>query len=837
MSETVNSDVVSCKPFDLEEAAVLLDVYLSIKRKGSTNTQAAQIASERLRSLAAKPGMKVDDAFRSPMGLQNRLRSVGNIYEGHESESAPGTQIFREIVDLYKNNREEYQHLLTSAGIDFSNVPATKNRKKIDKTKFVRLRKDQSLKEKYGASFSRVYYALKNGAKGKADGVTSMDLFLALGKSVRRKDIADILDNASWSRKVSDTHYLFFDKEYEERKQKQMDELLKAAERDFFAWLPSAISPSTLEEVSNTYKTVSVILVQKKALPQSLMTTTQIGQVESALKLVKKVFGIKKLRSGATKLLTAYAQYLREKKNTVAVKSESKLDIKEDWIRFDFTNAQDFERTVPVYCSINGGELTGRNWARILVGIAEQEIAKNNPALESLYKQSLMANKKDRPFFLKKGIDGLNCSELSNGYWVNVNYSIPRLMEQIRALCLHCGYTKSQIIIYGVPKGSSSAKSYKADTTKISGNGVAIEKAEEFLKAADLKGAKVQELIDAVQPGAAVYPTKNALEASENVIEMPNGRYVHVDAFVDLDEAEEDMKGILQTHFAQFGGYSNNKLLFGAASHDLSMFLNDNDCEDIDSVYALAQYFFSKKNGDEKFTFSYPHIFENNPDYPLTLKGLMINFARMNDGLLTADEAKNYLQKTMLRYGSLNQLLAVSSSDTFLMYDSDRYLLTEKLGINAEWKQAMHDKLDGLFLQANVAFIIPRDINQSWLNSLPALPHGLGWTVLLLQEVLRHYPDIGFRPVTSELGQTIDTIAAAIVPKDSPVQSFPDVVTLFMQERHTLPMRMTCEELRIELRNAGMLEKNELIYALPKALDDYRFSWTDENRMVLVRGN
>lgn len=69
MSETINSDVVSRKPFDLQEAAVLLDVYLSIKRKGSTNTEAAQIASKRLRCLAVKRGMKIDVAFRSPMGL------------------------------------------------------------------------------------------------------------------------------------------------------------------------------------------------------------------------------------------------------------------------------------------------------------------------------------------------------------------------------------------------------------------------------------------------------------------------------------------------------------------------------------------------------------------------------------------------------------------------------------------------------------------------------------------------------------------------------------------------------------------------------------------------
>ena len=215
----------------------------------------------------------------------------------------------------------------------------------------------------------------------------------------------------------------------------------------------------------------------------------------------------------------------------------------------------------------------------------------------------------------------------------------------------------------------------------------------------------------------------------------------------------------------------------------------------------------------------------------------MINFARKNGGLLNSENAKEYLQKTMLSYGSLGQLLQISSTDTFLYYDENNFLLTEAIGINKEWEQSVHDKLDNLFRQADVAYVIPRDITSTWLNTLPLLPHGLPWTHLFLQEVLRNFPDIGFRPITSELGQANTTIAAAIVPTNSPLQSFPDVVTLYMQDKYVLPKRMACEELRQVLREAGMLEERELIYALPKALNDYRFSWTDENKVVLVRGN
>lgn len=839
MSHKQTDEIVRRKPFDLQEAVILLDVYLSYYKTGATNTEASEVASLRLRKLAQDRGMIIDDSFRSAMGIQNRLRSIGNIFEGKESPSAPGTQIFREAVDLYSNDNRRYIELL-QGNTSTSDAPKRKKQKSsFKKTKFVRTRKDQDLKKTYGEAFNRVYYALKNLSKKDSSGLTATALFESLDHSVKRKDIIVILETASWSKEIKDSHYVFYDKEREERKKKQMEDSIKVAEQEFFSWLPSAVFPSVFEEIRKSYRTIGAILVQKKALPQSLFATSQIGQVENAIRLSKKVFGSKKTRNIAQKLLTAYVAYLREKKNTVLSEKQSQeqgIDIQGDWIRFDFTNSKQFEYTVPAYVSVKGQQFEARNWARILVEITEHELKNKNPAIESLYRESLISNRKDRPFFLIKKLEGLNCSELSNGYWINVNYSVPRLMDQIRALCLHCGYTKSDVVIYGVDRNSARTKSTPAKP-KVSGHAMDIEKAEAFLKDAGLQGTTIQELIDKAQPGAAVFPTRNAMNSNPRIITMPGDRFVHVDAFVDLDEAEEDMEKILNTHFAQFGGYSNNKLLFGAASHDLSLFLNDNDCEDVDSVYSLAQYFFVKKRPEHPFTFSYPHIFKDKPDFPLTLKGLMINLARSNGGVLNADDAKSYLQKTMLSYGSIGQLLQLNSSNTFLYYDANRYLLTEKIGVNKEMLQSVHNRLDNLFRQADVAYVIPRDITDSWLHTLPALPQGLSWTILLLQEMLRNFPEIEFRAITSELGQSGDTIAAAIVPSGSPLQSFPDVVTLYMQEKHALPKRMACEELRQELREAGMLAGNELIYALPKALDDFRFSWTNGNKTVLVRGN
>lgn len=175
-------------------------------------------------------------------------------------------------------------------------------------------KKDQDLKKTYGDAFNRVYYALKSLSSKASSGLTPTALFESLDHSVKRKDIIVILENASWSKQTKASHYVFYDKAREERKKKQMEDSIKATEQEFFSWLPSTVSPSVFEEIKKSYRTIGAILVQKRALPQTLFAISQIGQAEEALRLSKKVFGSKKTRNTAQKLLTAYVAYLREKK-------------------------------------------------------------------------------------------------------------------------------------------------------------------------------------------------------------------------------------------------------------------------------------------------------------------------------------------------------------------------------------------------------------------------------------------------------------------------------------------------------------------------------------------
>lgn len=749
------------KLFDIQEAVVLLDVYLHTVEKGTSLTKAAEVASVRLRSLAEKNGLIVPEGFRSPQGLLNRLRSLAAIYKGENSKSAPATTAFSDAVALYRNNREKYEKVLSTEK-DSENITAVK---------------DPNGKEK-----------------------------------------------------------------------SMMDDMSSMVCPNFMEWLPSAFSPSEMQEIQKSFSTINALLLKARLLKQPMLNTTNPLEIEVALRNTKKAFANKRIRATATRLLSSYLAYLNlpmdtDKEKGISPKTEEEIvevraeQAQNGLIRFNFDNAHDFERTRPISCSIAGEAVEGRNWARILCALIEHELNVANAKINDLYKKSLLAEKKGRPFLMKEKIVGLNCSQLSNGYWVNVNYSIPRLMEIIAALCLYCGYSKDEVILCGQKRSVTPIHEEKRNPAP-TGIAIPIEKTEAYLRSIGLHGATVKELIDSVQPGASIYSTQSAMDASENLIAMPGDRYVHADNFVDMDEAEEVLGSILKTHFAQFEGYSNNQLLFGAASQELFLFLNDNDCESIEAVYAIARYLFEKKAlAGKPYKFAFPHIFEVEPDYPMTLHGLMIHLARSNGGLLDAGDATNFLQKTKLTYAGLRTLLKIGKEHTFLMYDSERYLLSEAIGIDDGWCSMMHDRMDDLFRKANVAYVIPRDINTTWLSTLPRLPHGLEWTHLLLQDMLDNYPAIGFKSISPNLNQTHDTLAAAFVPEGSPLQTFPDVVTLFMEEKHQLPMRMLGEGLRQELRDAGMLENGEMIYALPKALDDYRFAWSDENKTVYVRGN
>ena len=361
---------------------------------------------------------------------------------------------------LAESTKESIKHvpLTINSEKETKEVPQVAQSVEPKKTKFARTSVDAAVMKADPAAFRSVYYVLKERSRTNSNGVTATDIYLALGGKIRRKQIIEILSKASWSKKGNDYSYLFYDEQREEKKQQQIAEKAQNVEQEFFTWLPSAVPPSHISNLKRNTPAIDAVLQQKKFLPQPLFLTTKICNVEAAEVQARKKLSSQKQRDLASELLRAYAAFLREKKNTAGKEHADMVEPQEGWIHFDFTNAERFSGTVPVYCSLDGKIIEEKNWARVLVAISNLEIAKNNPALQSLYKHALIPNRNDRPFFLLKAIPGQNCAQLSNGYWINLNFIIPLLMEQIQALCLHCGYSKRQVTFYGIPRQMRSPK-------------------------------------------------------------------------------------------------------------------------------------------------------------------------------------------------------------------------------------------------------------------------------------------------------------------------------------------------------------------------------------------
>jgi hypothetical protein len=325
-----------------------------------------------------------------------------------------------------------------------------------------------------------------------------------------------------------------------------------------------------------------------------------------------------------------------------------------------------------------------------------------------------------------------------------------------------------------------------------------------------------------------------SIEANDQIVEIRPGCYIHRSSIVDIDEAAEELLSILQKQFVLFDGYSNNRLLFDAARISLSLFMNDNAFEDDVTIYNLAKYLFSKeKFGGYRFIFyGNTYIWEKEPDYPQSMKGVLIHQAQLAGGKITRAECETFLDKVKMGRGNFNQAVLNSGDSTFYQYAIGEYLLSDSLKIDDEWLAQIKKQLDELF--ENNDFVIPRDISEIWYEKLPALPMNLRWTPLLLQEVLYFNTAIGYKTISAPLVQNKDTIAAAIVPVDSSFMTFADVVSAYLCHAIELPQRMETEDLRMLIRKAGMIDGNELIYNMHKALNDYRYAWSNENKTVFI---
>jgi hypothetical protein len=103
-------------PWDIYEAALLLDTCIKVINNEISHKTAVSDLSKCLRYKAENQGMVIDSVFRNENGINLRLAEmeylVSNKKQGLKREAC---KLYREIYEIYKSDRNEYEIILSKA--------------------------------------------------------------------------------------------------------------------------------------------------------------------------------------------------------------------------------------------------------------------------------------------------------------------------------------------------------------------------------------------------------------------------------------------------------------------------------------------------------------------------------------------------------------------------------------------------------------------------------------------------------------------------------------------------------------------------------------------------
>lgn len=318
-------------------------------------------------------------------------------------------------------------------------------------------------------------------------------------------------------------------------------------------------------------------------------------------------------------------------------------------------------------------------------------------------------------------------------------------------------------------------------------------------------------------------------------IEIEPNTYIHRDSIIEIDDAAEKMLISLKKLFSRNSGYASIKQFYDSVRFELEFFMFDNDLNSPEQLFAIATHLFSKEKykGNSFIFYNGMHIWERDPDYPKSYAGLIVKWAREQSNIIGKDVCIEELDRIGAANPSTAFYIAIKENrEIFWQYAPFQFILKEAVAVTDYWQETLKTSLETLL--SNDAFVVPRSIEDYVYNSLPALPHNVTWTPLLIQDVIRDL-DLGFRTVPAGEGQDSDVVHAAIVKNDSQIKTFGDIVWHFVDEEFGVPKEMIAEELRQFLLNKQVLKGNERLGGMHKAIpNDPRFIWLDDNNRVLV---
>ena len=383
------------------------------------------------------------------------------------------------------------------------------------------------------------------------------------------------------------------------------------------------------------------------------------------------------------------------------------------------------------------------------------------------------------------------------------------------------------------PVESTFDKQKPVDIFPASKEHLLIPKATEIVLKADMEGMSYDELRDSLRITMTL--TKQIVAGAKSIVDV-KGRLIHEEAFIDWEDGADALETILDRLMQRNNGYVSIGQLFEFARAEMNMFLNDNDVCDERSVYDIARHLFEKRHFHNKqYSFAgNMHISRSDERIGSNLD-LFKKYAADQGGIFRYTGLIEYLESVGVNTGNLRMQMRLYSESIFFNYDEDILIFSEIMNMDEAWEKAVSEALRALFADVG-DHIILRQIPGVWYDRLPALPGSRPWTPLLLQSILRFYSkEFNAHTIQAMDGQSIETLHTMLVENNSPIQNFGDVVISCLLENDVEERTFKAEDLRWILVKADILQGNELIWNMPKALKgDSRFAWDAKGESVTV---
>lgn len=99
------------KPWNIHEATILLEAVVRVHEGKVDRKTAIAEVSGKLRSMAVKNGLEIDEIYRNIAGITFQMYSMESAYVGHTMRK-PATKLFLETVKMMKEKPQEYEKIL-----------------------------------------------------------------------------------------------------------------------------------------------------------------------------------------------------------------------------------------------------------------------------------------------------------------------------------------------------------------------------------------------------------------------------------------------------------------------------------------------------------------------------------------------------------------------------------------------------------------------------------------------------------------------------------------------------------------------------------------------------